>query len=271
MNDVTGSPGYGAAGPLARHPEQPGDRSWGDRAVVGLAVVTAVGVRTGSPWSVVAATFGVVFLVRSGRRVLWVVVALFLGVVGIARSADGWRSLEPDRLGPVEGWVRVVDDPQPYPTSTRVILEVEGERFEMWSRGRAQQQRVVRWRGGEWLRVAGTRVALDGDRAGRVAWQHVVGRFELEWVGDVAAGSAVARASNRVRVAIERSAEFVPEPHGALFRGLVIGDDREQPRDMIDRFRASGLSHLTAVSGQNVAFVLAAFGPLLVRLRPWPR
>jgi competence protein ComEC len=52
---------------------------------------------------------------------------------------------------------------------------------------------------------------------------------------------------------------------------LVIGDDREQPRDMIDRFRASGLSHLTAVSGQNVAFVLAAFGPLLVRLRPWPR
>ncbi len=40
---------------------------------------------------------------------------------------------------------------------------------------------------------------------------------------------------------------------------------------MIERFRASGLSHLTAVSGQNVAFVLAACGPLLVRLRPLPR
>ena len=40
---------------------------------------------------------------------------------------------------------------------------------------------------------------------------------------------------------------------------------------MIDRFRASGLSHLTAVSGQNVSFLLAACGPLLVRLRPRPR
>jgi competence protein ComEC len=40
---------------------------------------------------------------------------------------------------------------------------------------------------------------------------------------------------------------------------------------MVERFRASGLSHLTAVSGQNVAFVLVAFGPLLVRLRPFPR
>jgi competence protein ComEC len=40
---------------------------------------------------------------------------------------------------------------------------------------------------------------------------------------------------------------------------------------MTERYRESGLSHLTAVSGQNVAFVLAACGPLLVRLRPWPR
>lgn len=40
---------------------------------------------------------------------------------------------------------------------------------------------------------------------------------------------------------------------------------------MIERFRASGLSHLTAVSGQNVSFILAASGPILRRLRPWAR
>jgi competence protein ComEC len=40
---------------------------------------------------------------------------------------------------------------------------------------------------------------------------------------------------------------------------------------MIDRFRASGLAHLTAVSGQNVSFVIAAAGPLLSRLRPSAR
>jgi competence protein ComEC len=52
---------------------------------------------------------------------------------------------------------------------------------------------------------------------------------------------------------------------------LVIGDDRNQPREMISAFRDSGLSHLTAVSGQNIAFVLAAAAPLLTRMRPRTR
>src|SRR5690606_29377828 len=81
----------------------------------------------------------------------------------------------------------------------------------------------------------------------------------------------IARASNRVRASVERAATALPATDGALFRGLVIGDDREQPMEMIQRFRMSGLSHLTAVSGQNVAFVLAACGPLLVRLRTFAR
>jgi competence protein ComEC len=57
----------------------------------------------------------------------------------------------------------------------------------------------------------------------------------------------------------------------SLFTGLVIGDDARQPSWLVDEFRASGLSHLTAVSGQNVAFVLAAAMPVLRRLRPWWR
>ena len=87
----------------------------------------------------------------------------------------------------------------------------------------------------------------------------------------MAPGRPLDRASNRVRSAIERGAATLPSDDGALFRGLVVGDDRDQPPEMIGRFRASGLSHLTAVSGQNVSFVLAAAGPLLVRLRPWWR
>ena len=57
----------------------------------------------------------------------------------------------------------------------------------------------------------------------------------------------------------------------SLFTGLVIGDDREQPADLADAFRGAGLTHLLAVSGQNVAFALALAGPLLRRLRLWPR
>jgi hypothetical protein len=93
----------------------------------------------------------------------------------------------------------------------------------------------------------------------------------LEWVSDVDPGGPIDRASNRVRAAIERGAEGLPGHDGSLFRGLVVGDDRDQPPEMIRRFRASGLSHLTAVSGQNVSFVLAAAGPLLRVLRPWGR
>jgi competence protein ComEC len=245
----------------------------GDGAVVGLAIVTAAGVWAGAPLVAVGAVALVGMSVNAARRAgwRWFALALLVAVGAGIHSQRSWAGLAPDELGPFTGWGRLIDDPRPYPSSTRVIIELEGERFEMWSRGRAQQQRVMQWRGGQWIRVHGERVVLDSERAHRVAWQHVVGRFDLDWASDVAPGGPVARASNRVRAAIERAAEFVPDPYGSLYRGLVIGDDREQPPDMTARFRASGLSHLTAVSGQNVAFVLAACGPLLVRLRPLPR
>jgi competence protein ComEC len=222
----------------------------------------------------VAITLGLlvgVLVAMITRVPLLAIVVVVLVSTGAVRSQHEWAGLAPDALGPFEGWVRLVDDPQPYPSSTRVIVEVDGERFESWSRGRAQQQRVRSWRGGEWVMVSGDRRPLDAERAHRVAWQHVVGEFALVWASDVDAGGPVARASNRVRATIERAADAIPEPFGSLYRGLVIGDDRDQPRDMIERFRSSGLSHLTAVSGQNVAFVLAACGPFLVRLAPLPR
>ncbi len=41
----------------------------------------------------------------------------------------------------------------------------------------------------------------------------------------------------------------------ALVEGVVLGDDSGLSADLRDRFRASGLYHLLAVSGQNVALV----------------
>lgn len=233
-----------------------------------LAVSTVLGTWVGDLPTALIAGVAVGSLCR--RRAL-LIVAVALAVFGAARSERSWAGLTPDQVGPFEGWVRLVDDPQPYQSSTRVIVEIEGERFEVWSRGRAEQLRVGEWRGGEWVLVSGRRMVLDEGRAGRVAWQHVVGEFRMDWASDVWAGGAVARASNRVRMAIERAGDELPGDDGPLFRGLVVGDDRDQPRAMIERFRASGLSHLTAVSGQNVSFILAASGPILRRLRPWAR
>jgi competence protein ComEC len=50
--------------------------------------------------------------------------------------------------------------------------------------------------------------------------------------------------------------------------GLVVGDDREQTPETRDDFFGSGLAHLLAVSGQNVAFVLALVEPVVRRLDP---
>ncbi len=240
---------------------------------VGAAVAVAVATgRRSSPVVVVVVLVALVLLrgcVHAPRRALLAIAVL--AILGAARSEAAWTALAPDRVGPYEGWVELVDDPQPFGRATRVIVEIEGERFEVSERRRAAQIRVRGWRAGERVVLHGDRRVLDDERAGRVAWQHVVGEFRVDWASDVATGSPVDRASNRVRELIERGAATLPGDDGALFRGLVVGDDRDQPRAMIDRFRASGLSHLTAVSGQNVSFVLAAAGPLLVRLRPWWR
>lgn len=264
LYDVTRWSSYGSVFGAERHPPI----VLADTVVVVLAAVTALAASFGDlRLALLAAVAGV----AAFRSWTIVVVAVLLAGGATVRAVDAQAGLHPDQLGPYIGWVRLIDDPQPYAGSTRVIVEVEGERFEVWSRGRAQQLRLRTWRGGYWVSVAGTRQALDAERAGRVGWQHVVGEFELEWASDVNEGGPVDRASNRVRRAIERAATTLPPADGALFRGLVVGDDRDQPRAMIERFRASGLSHLTAVSGQNVAFVLAAAGPLLRRLRRWPR
>ncbi len=276
LDGDTGAPGAGARGGTGTDTE--GERYANTRAgtghhlstprLVAICVVVIVAVTTGSIGYVVACA--AVFAV--GLRSTWVfVLAMCLGCGGVVRGDQSRAALEPNVLGAFSGWVRVVDDPQSYPGATRTIVQVGDERFEIWTRGRARQLRAQEWRGGEWVAMQGVRTRLTDERAGRVAWQHVVGEFEVEWASDVRSVGGLSIASNRVRAMIERAGATLPHDDGALFRGLVVGDDRDQPRAMIQRFRASGLSHLTAVSGQNVSFLLAAAGPVLRRLRPAAR
>src|ERR1700753_720744 len=69
--------------------------------------------------------------------------------------------------------------------------------------------------------------------------------------------------------------EGMPAREAALARGFVLGDDDELDPATREDFVRAGLSHLTAVSGENVTLlallampILAAFGiPLRERLR----
>ncbi|HZB21404.1 MAG TPA: ComEC/Rec2 family competence protein, partial [Blastococcus sp.] len=61
-----------------------------------------------------------------------------------------------------------------------------------------------------------------------------------------------------LREALATSARRVLEPVAAgLLPGLVVGDTRAMDPVLEDDFRRAGLAHLTAVSGANVAIVLA--------------
>ncbi|MBW8763210.1 MAG: ComEC/Rec2 family competence protein [Microbacterium sp.] len=71
-------------------------------------------------------------------------------------------------------------------------------------------------------------------------------------------------ASGVFALAAELKGDFVsrstalPEPGAGLLPGLAVGDTRAVTADLNDDMRASGLSHLTAVSGANCAIVVGA-------------
>ncbi len=246
-------------------------QGYSDGAVAVLAVAAVIGVWAG--WSagllIASGLVGAIVVVLGRHR--WVV--LGAGAMLIAGGWLGeraWDRAEPRSVGPFTGWATLVTDPAPVGRGVGVVFEIEGERFQTYAYGSARR-RLERRQAGERVAVVGQRSPLPSDdRRSRV--RHVVGRFELERVAASTTGTGVARASNRLRGRLRWSAEAaMSSGDAALFTGLVVGDDVRQSQEVIDRFRAVGLSHLTAVSGQNVSYALAVAGVLLKRLPRWWR
>ena len=98
------------------------------------------------------------------------------------------------------------------------------------------------------LRRAGVRTVLHADRARRTGGR----RPGLAGVLD----SVRRRAEQGVGAGL-------PESLAALGRGMVLGADEDIPPGMSEDFKASGLAHVLAVSGQNVALLAALAWPVL--------
>ena len=90
-----------------------------------------------------------------------------------------------------------------------------------------------------WLARQGIRVVLEAS-----SWREVGRRGGLAGFGDVL--------RERIERAVTRGADGTRR---GIVLGVVLGEDEGLPADMRDDFRASGLYHLLAVSGQNVAFL----------------
>lgn len=70
----------------------------------------------------------------------------------------------------------------------------------------------------------------------------------------------------RIRTGMVAATEPMDRDEAGLLRGLTIGDTEDISLPVLDAFRRSGLSHLVAVSGSNVAIVLAGVAWLTGRL-----
>lgn len=80
--------------------------------------------------------------------------------------------------------------------------------------------------------------------------------------------SVTLKGANIFRDRFSKAARDALAPgRAALLLGLVIGDDRAIPDKTTDDFRAAGLSHLTAVSGANLAMVLAPLMLIMAAVR----
>ena len=209
-------------------------------------------------------------------QIRWMILLLCVcAVVGGLRSHSEWSAVHSAEMGPFTGRAVLVTDPEPVGAGVRIVSEIAGQRFESWLYG-SKAKRAMQHVAGESLAVIGQREPTRSRYQRRLEVRHIVGRFEVSTLSDVEQGaqafeSRFMLAANRVRSALSDGAQTLSGDQGALFSGLVYGDDSQQPDSMVRRFRSSGLAHLTAVSGQNVAFILAVVAPVLSRLKRSPR
>ena len=129
----------------------------------------------------------------------------------------------------------------------RVLLELPPERappqgavLELRARPVAPRRPETGFDERGWLARRGVHVVLHGDDG----WRIVGRRGGIGGVGD------------RLRAHVEATlARGATGERRRLLTGIVLGEDSGIDRELRDAFQASGLQHLLAVSGQNVAIV----------------
>lgn len=119
---------------------------------------------------------------------------------------------------------------------------------------------------GQFWKIELLSLSLTGLIAGVIMWQLTNGEswLHIELLGKFQELLITFRDSivNKIFLAL-------PEPHGSLLSGILLGNRVKLDRDLLEIFRVVGLSHIIAVSGYNLTVMTAnirsAFRPLLGR------
>jgi competence protein ComEC len=233
--------------------------------LAGVAVAVVAGAWLAPPLAWPAALIaGLALAVAgvAGRRPIALAVGGFVLAAGLAGHA--WSGLRPLPAATFEGVVTLRSDPAPFGVGVTAEAVSNGRHVQLRAFG-GPARRLQARQAGERLLVEGRSGPL-GPRDLWLRTRHIVGMVQVTRVSVVGDAGPLARSANRLRGLLARGARTMTPLDRSLYLGFVIGDDRAQPPAVIEQFRASGLAHLSAVSGENVAFLLAVAGPGLRRL-----
>ncbi|SFF50446.1 competence protein ComEC, partial [Actinacidiphila alni] len=244
--------------------------AWG-----GAALAPGAGVRAGL-WAVAAAVTVAVGLLVAGRRrglALAAAAALLCGVAGAGAAllADSDRHRGPvpglaERRAVADVELRVTADPVEARPRVRGAARaprmavIGGEAFRVGAT-RTRTPVVVMAEGdiGPWLRLLpSTRIAVTArltpsDRPG----DHAAALLRPQGPPRVLAPpSAPQRLAAHLRAGLRTASRPLPADARALLPGLVVGDTSALTPELKEAFRATDLTHLTAVSGANLTIVL---------------
>jgi competence protein ComEC len=234
-----------------------------------------------SPFGAVAflvAALALAALVSRAGHVGGLSVALLVagGLLGEARLAAIDSPSKGVRDGAAfEAPAFALSHPRPSPFGASVELAVAGGHLK----GARLLVRIPRW--APWPRSSriGAEVMVRGrlrrlrpgsgrefDFAAHLRRRGIAGELLLEGVRPTGrARGGLSGAIDRMRRRSERAlAAGMPGREAALARGMVLGQDERIEEPLRDAFRASGLAHLLAVSGQNVMLLVALALPALV-------
>ncbi|HEY3238763.1 MAG TPA: ComEC/Rec2 family competence protein [Acidimicrobiia bacterium] len=251
-----------------------------DAAAALTAVVVVLGAVAGeglgpSPggWSllggVVTGVLAALVVQGRGRMVLGLAAAGFLSAALMQRALDGLDSpmaALASREPSLVATVRLLEDPRSGRWSARALAATEsGSLVAVTARG-AAAQRLRLMSAGETAVLHGRLRPLAGFER-RLRWRHAAAVLAADdLLGAAPPAAPWMRMANRLRGLVLSGARRLPGTPAALTAGLLVGDDRDLPGPVAADFRAAGLSHLLAVSGANVALVLALVAPALRRV-----
>jgi competence protein ComEC len=206
----------------------------------------------------------------TGRRPMgstrgWIVASVVVGLAASWGASRAWSGLNEPLPRHVSGRVTLTGDPRPVTRGVRVEVRAGGRLFDLYARGTAAGA-VSGLRSGESVVVDGAVHARAPEDRWRAA-RHVAGTIEATSTRQPQGASGYAALANAVHRTLATGLANVGDAQRGVLLGVSVGDRGALPPMVTEDLRAAGVAHLTAVSGQHVAIVLALTGPVLARLR----